>query len=111
MQRGGGGRFHMRFRVFLVMAVAVVLSPEVARLAAQPVDVVNPTPAANLRAIDAVTPRSEAAFACVSLLVRMWPAKARIIAERMRRFSASAGVKPGFSARSNSWRVGLLSCP
>src|SRR4051794_5971029 len=41
-----------------------------------------------------VTPRSEAAFAWVSLLARMCDAKARIIAERMRRFSASAGVKP-----------------
>ena len=56
----------MRFRVFLVMAAAVILSPEIGRLAAQPVDVVNPTPAANLRAIDAVTPRSEAAPLTVS---------------------------------------------
>jgi len=48
------GRFPARACAFLVLVAAV-------RLSAQPVDVVNPTPAANLRASDALPPRSDAA--------------------------------------------------
>src|SRR5437764_10341112 len=54
------GRFLARARAFLVVA-AVLLSPAIARLSAQSVDVVNPTSAATLRATDALPPRSEAA--------------------------------------------------
>ena len=50
-----------RARVPLALVVAILLSPEILPLAAQPVEVVNPTSAANLRASDAHTPRSEAA--------------------------------------------------
>ncbi len=47
--------------VFLTLVAAVLLSPEMINLAAQPIDVVNSMSSANLRASDALTPRSEAA--------------------------------------------------
>jgi hypothetical protein len=53
------GLFLARGRAFLV--AAVLLSPEIAHLSAQSVDVINPTSAPTLRATDALPPRSEAA--------------------------------------------------
>jgi hypothetical protein len=50
-----------RARGFLALVAAVLLSPQISRLSAQPVDIVNATSAANVRASDAPTPRSEAA--------------------------------------------------